>query len=63
MFIPFVYLLTRFPIKEVRNKTLEERELFYITWSWCRGADSILRGMLASNIPNFEVRYLPHQFQ
>ena len=52
------FIINQFPIKDEHNKTLEERDLFNTAFDsktfFKIGADSILRGMLASDIPNFK---------
>ena len=52
------FIISQFPIKDERNRTIEERDLFSTAFDSKNfihiGADSILRGMLASDIPNFK---------
>lgn len=52
------FIINQFPIKDEHNKTIEERDLFSTAFDSKMflniGADSILRGMLASDIPNFK---------
>jgi len=52
------FIVNSIPIKDEHNKTLETRELFYTAFDAKgfleTGADSILRGMLATDIPNFK---------
>jgi len=52
------FIISQFPIKDERNTTIEERDLFSTAFDSKNflhiGADSILRGMLASDIPNFK---------
>jgi peroxidase len=52
------FIIQKFPIKDERNKTLQELSLFNTAFDakgfLDLGADKILRGMLASDIPNFK---------
>jgi peroxidase len=52
------FIINKFPIKDEHNKTIEERDLFHTAFDSKTflkiGADSILRGMVASDIPNFK---------
>jgi peroxidase len=52
------FIINQFPIKDEHNKTIEERDLFHTAFDSKAflkiGADNILRGMLASDIPNFK---------
>ena len=52
------FIINEFPIKDEHNKTIEERDLFHTAFDSKMfleiGADHILRGMLASDIPNFK---------
>lgn len=54
-----IAFLHSFPIKDERNNTLETLELFNTAFDskgfLARGADKILRGMLATDIPKFKV--------
>ncbi|EJD49621.1 hypothetical protein AURDEDRAFT_182766 [Auricularia subglabra TFB-10046 SS5] len=52
------FIINKFPIKDAHNNTIEEREIFDTAFDakgfLGLGADPILRGMLASDIPNFK---------
>lgn len=52
------FIINKFPIKDSRNKTIEEREIFQTAFDakgyMALGADKVLRGMLATDIPNFK---------
>ena len=52
------FIINKFPIKDKHNKTLEERDLFNTPFDsktfFKIATDSILRGMLASDIPNIK---------
>ena len=52
------FIINKFPLKDAHNKTIEEREIFSTAFNATGfldiGADPILRGMLATDIPNFK---------
>lgn len=52
------FIINKFPIKDAHNNTIEERDLFNTAFDSKTfleiGADSIVRGMLSSDIPNFK---------
>lgn len=52
------FIINKFPIKDEHNKTIREQDLFNTAFDakgfLATGSDNILRGMLASDIPNFK---------
>jgi cytochrome P450 len=52
------FIINKFPLKDAHNNTIEEREIFSTAFNATGfleiGADPILRGMLATDIPNFK---------